>query len=82
MNFKFSAGQTVEFSPTGGVAGRYSVVRSMPLEPHHDEPRYRIKGELAGEERVVSESSLNEDVGTSHEYEVVAQNLKAQRQRK
>jgi hypothetical protein len=82
MNFKFSPGQSVEFSPVGGVAGRYNVVRSMPLEPHQDEPKYRIRGELAGEERVVSECSLNENVGSPHDYELAARTRDALRARK
>lgn len=82
MNFRFFTGQCVEYVPIGGVAGRYSIVRAMPLEPIQVEPKYRIKGELAGEERVVSECSLSENVGTPDQYELIAQSREAQRMRK
>ena len=79
MDFRFFTGQCVEYVPIGGVAGRYSIVRAMPLEPIQIEPKYRIKGELAGEERVVSECSLSENVGTPEQYELIAQSREAQR---
>lgn len=72
MDFKFSPGQCVQYLPAGSVPGRYVVLRSMPLEPRQSEPMYRIRGELAGEERVVSECNLSEDVGTPQEYAVAA----------
>lgn len=75
MKLKVFAGQAIELSPTDGVAGRYNIIRQRTLESHHDEPRYWIKGK-----RVVSESSLNEHVGTPHQYELAALNLKALRQ--
>ena len=81
MDSKFSVGQSVEHTPIGDVAGRYVIVRQMPAEYNQSETRYRIRGELAGEERVVSESSLSDNVGTELEYATEAR-ARAERVRK
>ena len=56
---KFSAGQTVEFSPsrmTLTQRGPYSIVRLVPEEK--DGPQYRIKSEHEQHERVAHERDL------------------------
>ena len=58
MAYKFAAGQSVEYTPAGGKLGLFKVVRCMPVEPQHDEPRYRIKGDYEGFERVALEFDL------------------------
>ena len=68
MNIKFAVGQCVEYVPVGTVGGRYIIVRPMPNEYNQSEPRYRIRGEEAGEERVVAESALSENVGSTADY--------------
>ena len=72
MDFKFSSGQCVQYTPTGSVAGRYIVLKAQPLESHQSEPMYRIRGELAGEERIVTECNLSDDVGTVQDYALAA----------
>lgn len=81
MDSKFSVGQSVEHTPVGTVPGRYVIVRQMPSEHNQSETRYRIRGELAGEERVVSESALSDNVGTELEYAMEAR-ARAERVRK
>jgi hypothetical protein len=82
MNFKFIVGQLVEFCPAGGIPGRYNVIRRMPVEPYHDEPYYRIRGERGGDEWVVIECNLSADVGTIQYYETIDQQLKGLRRQK
>ena len=82
MNFKFLPGQCVEFCPMGSLVGRYRVLRLMPVEAHHEEPCYRIKGELRDDEWVVTECNLDANVGTPHDYVLIAQQLRDQRQRR
>lgn len=81
MKFKFLVGQCIEFCPTGSVAGRYHVLRVMPVEPYHQEPCYHIKGELRGDEWVVTECNLDGNVGSAPHYELIAQQLRDLRRR-
>jgi hypothetical protein len=60
MNFKFSAGQSVEYKPTGGLLGLYTVIRQMPEEFRAFDRKYRIKSEREGFERTVLECDLQE----------------------
>jgi len=57
--FKYSAGQTVEYSPIRSKPGTYVIVRQMPLEDP-ESPKYRIKSATENFERVVPEHSLAE----------------------
>ena len=60
MNFKFSVGQGVEYKPTGGLLGLYTVIRQMPEEFRAFDRKYRIKSEQEGFERNVLECDLRE----------------------
>ena len=60
MNFKFSAGQLVEYKPTGGLLGLYTVIRQMPEEFRAFDRKYRIKSEHEGFKRTVLECDLQE----------------------
>lgn len=58
MRFLFSIGESVEYRPSGGVAGLYVVVRRMPQEDNASEPKYLIRNEQEKIERHVGESEL------------------------
>lgn len=60
MGFKFAVGQAVEYKPTGGMLGLYTVVRQMPEEFRAVDRKYRIKSEQEGFERNVLECDLRE----------------------
>ena len=60
MSFKFSTGQAVEYKPTGGMLGLYTVIRQMPEEFRAFDRKYRIKSEQEGFERTVLECDLQE----------------------
>lgn len=60
MSFKFNVGQAVEYKPSGGVVGLYTVVRQMPQEFRAFDLKYRIKSEREGFERNVLECDLQE----------------------
>ena len=60
MNFKFNAGQSVEYKPIGGLLGLYTVIRQMPEELRAFDRKYRIKSEHEGFERTVLECDLRE----------------------
>jgi hypothetical protein len=57
---KYRVGQSVEFFPERGVdqtaKGRYKIIRLFLGEGNS--PRYRIKREVDGQERMVGESEL------------------------
>ena len=57
---KYKVGQAVEFFPERGVEhtakGRFKIVRLLLDESNA--PRYRIKHEVDGHERMVGESEL------------------------
>jgi hypothetical protein len=57
---KYHVGQAVQFFPERGVEhtakGRFKIVRLLLGE--HNAPRYRIKHEIDGHERMVGESEL------------------------
>ena len=61
MAYKFSAGQTVTYAPSG-VGGadrnvRFEIVRFLPSE--HGMNQYRLKSLVDGHERVAFESELS-----------------------
>jgi hypothetical protein len=60
LEHKYRVGQAVEFFPDRGVEhtskGRYKIVRQLLGEGNS--PRYRIKNETDGQERMVGESEL------------------------
>jgi len=60
MSFKFTVGQAVEYKPTGGMLGLYTVVRQMPEEFRAFDRKYRIKSQQEGFERNVLECDLRE----------------------
>jgi hypothetical protein len=63
MPFKFSVGQTVEYTPIGEKrAGLYKIVRQMPEEEQAADLRYRIKSDAEAYERNVLECHLTPDV--------------------
>ena len=69
MSFKFSVGQSVEYTPIGDkAAGLYKIVRQMPAEEQAFDLRYRIKSEAEVYERNVPECQLNAEVGAEDEY--------------
>ena len=60
MSFKFNVGQAVEYKPTGGLLGLYTVIRQMPEEFRAFDRKYRIKSQREGFERNVLECDLRE----------------------
>lgn len=70
MDFKFSVGQAVEYTPRGGTAGLFLVVRQMPDEFQQFDRRYRIKNQHEGFERNVLECDLSPSDKTPEEYAV------------
>jgi hypothetical protein len=60
MSFKFNVGQAVEYKPTGGLLGLYTVTRQMPEEFRAFDRKYRIKSEHERFERNVLECDLRE----------------------
>ena len=58
MAFKFRIGQAVEYRPTQGVPGLFTVVRHLPEEDSSEQRKYRIKSLKEGFERTVSEYDL------------------------
>ena len=58
MNFKFSIGQAVEYTPRGGSIGLFTVVRHMPEEFQAFDRRYRIKNQNEDFDRNVFECDL------------------------
>jgi hypothetical protein len=59
MNFKFSVGQAVEYTPRGGTVGLFEVVRQMPEEFQAYDRKYLIKNPQEGFERNVPECDLS-----------------------
>ena len=59
MPYKFSVGQSVEYTPPGGKLGLFQVVQCMPIEPQQDELRYRVKSNSEGFARSVQEFELS-----------------------
>jgi len=55
MAFKFKVGAKVGFLDRRSKETRYTVVQCMPGEDSASEPRYKIKAEGEGFERVVVE---------------------------
>jgi hypothetical protein len=70
MIYKFLVGQTVEYTPIGGKAGLYTVVRQMPEEPTSSDLKYRIKSLREDFERNVLECQLSADVLPERDYGV------------
>jgi hypothetical protein len=60
MSFKFAVGQAVEYKPTGGKLGLYTVVRQMPEEFRAFDRKYRIKSQYEHFERNVLECDLSD----------------------
>jgi len=62
---KFSAGQTVQFSPgwprDNATGGQYTIVRLCPKLGNT--PQYRIKSKRDGHERMVPEDQLGRSLG-------------------
>ncbi len=71
MSFKFSTGQAVEYKPTGGMLGLYTVIRQMPEEFRAFDRKYRIKSEHEGFERTVLECDLQESERPQSHYATV-----------
>jgi hypothetical protein len=73
MPFKFSVGQSVEYTPIGEKkAGLYKITRQMPLEEQAADLRYRIKSDEEVYERNVLEchlTSFNNGPATGYEIE-------------
>lgn len=67
MNFKFLVGQTVEFTPRGGKAGLFTVVRQMPEEYQALDRKYRIQSQH-GTEWSAFEFDLTESDKCPSEY--------------
>jgi hypothetical protein len=60
MPFKFSIGQTVQYTPIGEKsAGLYKVTRRMPEEAQAVDLKYRIKSDAEAYERNVLECHLS-----------------------
>jgi hypothetical protein len=62
---KFTAGQTVQFSPgwprDSATSGQYTIVRLYPKVGNT--PQYRIKSKRDGHERMVAEDQLDRSLG-------------------
>ena len=76
MPYKFSIGQTVQYTPIGEKsAGLYKVTRRMPEEAQAADLKYRIKSEAEVYERNVLEchlSPLGEGQSAGHPIEGLA----------
>ena len=59
MPFKFKVGEKVGFHDRRSKETNYRVVQCLPGEDNASEPRYKIKAEREGFERVVVENDLN-----------------------
>lgn len=59
MAFKFEVGAKVGFQDRRTEETHYIIIQRMPGEDSVDEPRYKIKAEREGLERVAAESELN-----------------------
>jgi len=71
MTFKFSVGQAVEYTPTGGQAALFTIVRQMPEEFRAFDLKYRIKSEQEGFERNVLECDLRSPSGPPESYAAI-----------
>jgi hypothetical protein len=71
MPFKFSAGQAVEYTPRGGKAGWFTVVRQMPEEFKAFDRIYRIKSNQ-GVEWSANECDLVATENKEEQYGVAA----------
>ena len=59
VDFKFSVGEAVEYTPRGGTVGLFTVVRHMPEESQAIDLKYRIKNQQENFERTVLECDLS-----------------------
>jgi hypothetical protein len=68
MPFKFSVGQSVEYTPIGDKkAGVYKVIRQMPAEEQAADLKYRFKSDAEAYERNVLECHLSPDASDESE---------------
>ena len=59
MAYKFAAGEVVTCKDPRSLDTKFTIVQRLPGEDNASEPRYKIKAETQGFERVVAESALN-----------------------
>jgi hypothetical protein len=71
MAFKFEVGQVVTFQDPRSLEAKFTIVQRMPGEDNASEPRYKIKAETEGFERVVVESALNSRFVDSQTWKLV-----------
>ena len=72
MNFKFSVDQAVEYTPRGGKAGLFTVVRQMPEEYGAFDRKYQIRNEQESFVRSVLECELVASDKPQQDYAVIA----------
>ena len=72
MSFKFEAGQAVTFKDPRSRETQFTIVQRMPNEDNASEPRYKIKADGEGFERVVYESDLNSRFVDQHAWKLMA----------
>jgi len=58
MIYKYDAGDSVTVKDPRSLETQFTVVQRMPGEYNASEPRYKIKSEAEGFERVVAESAV------------------------
>jgi hypothetical protein len=72
MSFKFIAGDAVTFKDPRSRESQFTIVQRMPGEDNASEPRYKIKADGEGFERVVHESDLNSRFVDQHAWKLMA----------
>ena len=70
MDFKFSVGQAVEYTPRGGTVALFTVVRQMPEEAQAIDLKYRIKNQHESFERTVLECDLSPSDKRQEDYAI------------
>ena len=71
MSFKFEAGEVVTFKDPGSLETQFTIIQRMPGEYNASEPRYKIKSEAEGFERVVAESALDSRFVDTHAWKLM-----------
>ena len=71
MSFKFEAGEVVTFKDPRSLETQFTIIQRMPGEYNASEPRYKIKSEAEGFERVVAESALDSRFVDTHAWKLM-----------
>ena len=71
MAFKFEVGAVVTFKDPRSLETEFTIIQRMPGEYNASEPRYKIKSEAEGFERVVAESALDSRFVDTHAWKLM-----------